>query len=71
MFNEQLSKIKDAVSDPAFQKKVIQQVVKMVVVTTAVAVTSYVLRQAESGISAAFENYKDDVIDIATPSIEE
>jgi hypothetical protein len=70
MLQDKLNQLKDAVSDREFQKTLIQQVVKMVVVTTAISVTSFVLKTTESSISKAFESQKDLMIDIATPKVE-
>lgn len=69
MLKDKFNQFKDAVADPEFQKKVIQQVVKAVVVTTAIAVTSAVLKHSESAISAAFESKKDLLQHIATPEM--
>lgn len=69
MLKDKFQQLKDAVSEPEFQKKVIQQVVKAVVVTTAIAVTSAVLKYSEAGIAAAFENRKEMIQDALTPDL--
>jgi len=69
MLNNQFQQLKDALSDPEFQKKMVQQVVKAVVVTTAIAVTSSILKYTERGIATAFENKKELLNDMLSPDL--
>lgn len=59
MLQEQIKKVKDAVSDPEFQAKVIQGVVKAVIITAAIGVTSAMVKHSDTAITNWFEANKD------------
>lgn len=69
MLKDKFQQFKEAMSDVDFQKKVAQQVVKAVVVTTAIAVTSAVLKYTEAGISQAFESKKELIEDVLSTNL--
>jgi hypothetical protein len=59
MLQEQLTKVKNAISDPEFQTKVIQGVVKAVIITAAIGVTSAAIKHSDTAITNWFEANKD------------